>query len=124
MSDFLGRTKSAAVVLDADAPDFEKAALEAEKYFRERGISLQIKAVHRGGCFFVRRRHELFISLLPFENFCLSLEARRSRAIFKAGRFRLGRSEVFDLVVSDNPSAPAAQTAVFKQITQILQNLK
>lgn len=123
MADFLQNIKSAAVLLDADAPDFDKAALAAEKYFHARGISLQLKAVHRGSWFFLRRS-ELLLSLLPRPGFFLSAEARRSRASLKLGRFQLSRSKTFDIIVSDNPKSPSLQTEVFKQMTEILESIK
>lgn len=124
MADFFKNIKSAVVLLDADAVDFNDAALLVERYFRERGIALQLKAVHKHGLFFVRRNVDLFVSLLPEPRCILSCFARRSRAKFKVGRFQLKRSEVFDLVVSDQPSSPSLQTAVFNQIIYILESIR
>ena len=124
MADFFKNIKSAVVLLDADGSDFCDAALLAESYFRERGIALQIKAVHKNSLFFVRRGVDLFISLLPEQRCLLSYFARRSLAKFKVGRFQLKRGQVFDLVVSDKANAPSPQTAVFKQITYILESIR
>lgn len=124
MADFFKNIKSAVVLLDADAVDFNDAALLVERYFRERGIALQLKAVHKRGLFFVRRNVDLFVSLLPEPRCLLSCFARRSRAKFKVGRFQLKRGQVFDLVVSDKAGSPSLQTAVFKQIIYILERIR
>lgn len=123
MADFLHRIQSAVVLLDADAPDFEEAALAVQKYFHKAGIALKLKAVHKGRPYLVRRRTDLFVSLLPQRRCRLAWQARASRAQVKAGRFQLRHGKVFDLVVSDSPAAPSPQTAVFAQMAAILESM-
>lgn len=124
MANFLDSFSSAVVLLDADAPDFAELALRVEAYFRERGIALQLRAVHKGSLFFAPLKSDLFFSLLPETSFALRLYARLSRARFKVGRFQLKRGKVFQLVVSDNTASLSSQTAVFQKITSILERIK
>ena len=121
---FLSRTHKAVVLLDADAPDFAEAALEAESYFRGKGISMLLRAVHKNRFIWSRRKADLFISLLPEPSWHLSWVARTSRASIKAGRFQLRHGKVFDLVVSDPAGKTFPQTEVFRQITTILGTIQ
>jgi len=124
MADYLHRIQSAVVLVDADAPDFEEAALAVQKYFEKTGIRMKLKAVHKGRPYFVKPRTDLFISLVPRRSCRLAWKARISRAGVKAGRFQLRFGKVFDLVVSDNPASPSPQTAVFAQMTAILESMQ
>lgn len=124
MADFLHRIHSAVVLADADAPDFEEAALAVQKYFEKTGIRLKLKAVHKRRPYFVSPRTDLFISLVPRRRCRLAWQARVSRAGVKAGRFQLRHGKVFDLVVSDSPSSPSPQTAVFAQMAAILESMQ
>ena len=105
MDNALSRIHSAVVLVDADAPDFPEAALEVEEFFRGKGISLTLKAVHRRGFILPPREVDLFLSLLPAANWHADLDVRMTKASFKAGRRQL-RGELFDLVVS-TPEDPA-----------------
>ena len=121
---FLSRTQNAIVLLDADAPDFTEAALAAESFFRGKGISMRLKAVHKKRFIWSRRKVDLFISLLPAPSWHLSWVARSSKAKVKAGRFQLRHGKVFDIVVSDPAGRSFPQTEVFRQITYILSTIQ
>ncbi len=121
---FLSRTGQAVVLVDADAPDFAQAALEVETYFREKGIPMQLRAVHRKRFIWARRKTDLLISLLPSPSWHLSWVAVFSKAAIKAGRFQPRLRQVFDLVVSDPPLKTSTQTEVFRQITKILSTIQ
>lgn len=122
MDNALSRIHSAVVLLDADAPDFPEAALEVEKFFRKKGISLTLKAVHRRGFILPPREVDLFLSLLPEKNWHADLDARMSKASFKAGRRQL-RGELFDLVVSTPEGSSFGQVAIFRRIIELMQQI-
>ena len=122
MDNVLSRIHSAVVLLDADAPDFPEAALEVEEFFRKKKIPLSLKAVHRHSFILADRNAELFVSLLPQRNWHMEIDARLSKAAFKAGRFQL-RGEVFDLVVSSSPEKPFTQLDIFRRMTQIMKQI-
>ena len=123
MADVLSRIHSAVALLDADAPDFPEAALEVEEFFRKKKIPLSLKALHRGSWIFADSKAELFLSLMPSKNWHLELNARRSKAVFKAGRQQL-KGEVFDLVINAGPDTPYSQTEIFRRMIQIMGSIK
>ena len=122
MDNALSRIHSAVVLLDADAPDFPEAALEVEEFFRKKKVVLTLKAVHRHSFIFPPRETDLFLSLLPAKNWHVSIDARLSKATFKAGRLQLP-GEVFDLVVSSPEGSSYGQIAVFRRIIELMQQI-
>ena len=122
MADILSRIHSAVVLLDADAPDFPEAARQVEELFRKKRIPLSIKAVHRHSWILADSKAELFLSLLPAGGWHLELNARRSRAVFKAGRFQL-KGNVFDLVVSSPDGVPFSQKEIFSRMIRIMEQI-
>ena len=122
MDNALSRIHSAVVLLDADAPDFPEAALEVEEFFRKKKVVLTLKAVHRRGFILPPREVDLFLSLLPAKNWHADLDARLSKAGFKAGRVQLP-GEVFDLVVSSPEGSSYGQIAVFRRIIELMQQI-
>lgn len=122
MADVLSRIHSAVVLADGDAPDFPEAALGIAAFFRERGIPMTLKAVHRKGWILTGSDEELFISLLPWEGWHLSYRVRKSRAVLKAGRSQL-KGNLFDLVVSAPDGASPSQMEIFSRMVQIMQQI-
>ena len=122
MDNALSRIHSAVVLLDADAPDFPEAALEVEEFFRKKKVVLTLKAVHRHSFILPPREEDLFLSLLPAKNWHVSVDARLSKAGFKAGRVQLP-GEVFDLVVSSPEGSSYGQIAVFRRIIELMQQI-
>ena len=122
MDNALSRIHSAVVLVDADAPDFPEAALEVEQFFRGKGISLTLKAVHRRGFILPPREVDLFLSLLPAANWHADLDVRMTKASFKAGRRQLS-GEVYDLVVSTPEGSSYGQVAVFRRIIELMEQI-
>ena len=122
MDNALSRIHSAVVLVDADAPDFPEAALEVEEFFRGKGISLTLKAVHRHRFILPPREVDLFLSLLPAANWHADLDARMTKATFKAVRRQL-RGELFDLVVSTPEGSSFGQVAIFRRIIELMQQI-
>lgn len=122
MDNALSRIHSAVVLLDADAPDFPEAALEVEEFFRKKKVALTLKAVHRHGFILPPREVDLFLSLLPARNWHADLDARLSKAVFKAGRRQLP-GELFDLVVSSPEGSSYGQVAIFRRIIELMQQI-
>ena len=122
MDNALSRIHSAVVLVDADAPDFPEAALEVEEFFRGKGISLTLKAVHRHRFILPPREVDLFLSLLPAANWHADLDARMTKATFKAGRRQL-RGELFALVVSTPERSSFGQVAIFRRIIELMQQI-
>ena len=119
----LSRVSKAAVLLCGDDPDFEQTKEDVQKFFDERGIAVQIVPVRKGKFIKVRRKADLFISLLPENSFKAEYVARRSRAFFKVGRYPM-RRETFDLVVSDPEGKRFPQREVFKTISKIISQTR
>ena len=119
----LSKVKKAAVLLCADDPDFEATAIDVVKFFNRHGIAVEIVPVLKGRLIVVSRKVELFISLLPENGFKAEYVARRSRALFKIGRYQM-RRETFDLVVSDPEGKRFPQRAVFSPISKIISQTK
>ena len=117
----LSKVKKAAVLLCADDPDFEAAAIDVVKFFDSYGIAVEIVPVRKGRLIVVRRKVELFISLIPENGFKAEYVARRSKALFKIGRYQM-RKETFDLVVSDPEGKRYPQREVFKTIANIISH--
>ena len=122
MDNALSRIHSAVVLVDAEAPDFPEAALEVEQFFRGKGISLTLKAVHRRGFILPPREVDLFLSLLPAANWHADLDVRMTKASFKAGRRQLS-GEVYDLVVSAPEGSSYGQVAVFRRIIELMEQI-
>ena len=122
MDNALSRIHSAVVLVDADAPDFPEAALEVEQFFRGKGISLTLKAVHRRGFILPPPEVDLFLSLLPAANWHADLDVRMTKASFKAGRRQLS-GEVYDLVVSTPEGSSYGQVAVFRRIIELMEQI-
>ena len=119
----LSKVKKAAVLLCADDPDFEATAIDVVKFFDAHGIAVEIVPVRKGRLIVVSRKVELFISLLPENGFKAEYVARRSRALFKIGRYQM-RRETFDLVVSDPEGKRFPQREVFSTISKIISQTK
>lgn len=119
----LSKVKKAAVLLCADDPDFEATAIDVVKFFDRYGIAVEIVPVRKGRLIVVSRKVELFISLLPENGFRAEYVARRSRALFKIGRYQM-RRETFDLVVSDPEGKRFPQREVFSTISKIISQTK
>ncbi|MBO4427843.1 MAG: hypothetical protein J5771_05125 [Bacteroidales bacterium] len=119
----LSKVKKAAVLLCGDDPDYQQTADDVQKFFDAYGIAVQIVAVRRGHLIKVRRKVDLFISLLPVNGFKAEYVARRSKALFKVGRYQM-RKETFDLVVSDPEGRRYPQREVFSTISKIISQTK
>ena len=119
----LSKVKKAAVLLCGDDPDFEQTAIDVIKFFDRYGIAVEIVPVRKGRLIVVRRNVDLFISLLPENGFKAEYVARRSKALFKVGRYQM-RKETFDLVVSDPEGKRYPQREVWDTISKIISQTK
>ena len=119
----LGKVKKAAVVIDGDAPDAAETEKDIRRFFDARGIAVQVSKACKGRFIKVKRKVELFVSLLPENGWKNEYVSRRSRACFKAGRFPT-KKETYDLVVSDPQGKHFPQREVWKTISGIIDKVK
>ena len=66
---------------------------------------------------------DLFISLIPKDDYPIEFMARCSRARFKAGRVQLP-GNVFDLVVKDPADRSLSEAEVFSELYKLLRIIK
>lgn len=111
------------LLLDATAPDAEKAWNDALTFFGKTGSELTVVPVERKGLIRTSRRTDVLISLLPVHDWRSRYVVCRSQAVFKIGRGQFGKP-VFDLVVSDPEGRTFPQSEVLGKIFDILRKLK
>lgn len=119
----LAEFRRVTVLLDATAPDFEKAWNVALTFFGKTGSELTVVPVERKGLIRTSRKTDVLISLLPVHDWRSRYVVCRSQAKFKIGRGQFDKP-VFDLVVSDPEGRQFPQSEVLEKIFDILRKLK
>lgn len=119
----LGDISQVSVLLDSDADDVLDAAGMIKDYFAARGIQLILYPVRSKKMIRANKDTQVLLSLAPHNSWHLEYVVKRSRALFKIGRFQLP-GDVFDLVVSDPEGTVYPQAEVFGRMMELVENLK
>lgn len=129
--------RTATVLIDSSESEYLSVIRDVESFFKLHNIDAniiapQMKDIVWPGILRRKVRYPgnrskldgLFINLNATHNFLSEYEARCSLALFKVGREQLD-SEVYDLIVSDNPnSGSPSQGEVFSVIKDLLTKIR
>lgn len=126
---------TAALILDFQEMDWEKAKIIAEDFFGKRGIKVNFyyndfaslnwygrlktsKTNPNGIC-----DEDLFISLMDSDEYFVRFAAVSSRAITKVGRIQLP-GDIFDIVVKGPEEAECSQSDTLGTVIEMLSLIK
>lgn len=119
----MSEISSATVLLDTDAPDAAPTEMEVRKYMASKNVEVQVVGAGKKKSGVPDRNSDMLISLVPEDSFWLECQIRRSKAIFKAGRFQI-ENGILDFVISDRQEGDTTQLEVFREMEKILNKLE